>query len=152
MFNSRVTSTAANAGRSVRKAHNISSTTRNLATVSPVDPATRNHKVVVVGGGSAGLAISHQLLRSGKFAARDVAVVDPATSHDYQPGWTLVGGGLKTREELRQPLKELIDPKLQFYNESVKAFSPKDNFITLGNGDKVSYEQLVVAPGIKIDY
>ncbi|KAK5273962.1 hypothetical protein LTR99_000783 [Exophiala xenobiotica] len=152
MFNSRVTSTAANAGRSVRKAHNISSTTRNFATVSPVNPATRNHKVVVVGGGSAGLAISHQLLRSGKFAARDVAVVDPATSHDYQPGWTLVGGGLKTKEELRQPLKELIDPKLQFYNESVKAFSPKDNFITLGNGDKVSYEQLVVAPGIKIDY
>ncbi|KIW56520.1 hypothetical protein PV05_05178 [Exophiala xenobiotica] len=152
MFNSRVTSAACNAGRSVLNAHNVSSTTRNLATVSPVHPATRSHKVVVIGGGSAGLAISHQLLRSGKFAPRDIAVVDPATSHDYQPGWTLVGGGLKTKEELRQPMKDLIDPKLQFYNESVNAFSPKDNFITLGNGDKVSYEQLVVTPGIKIDY
>jgi glycine/D-amino acid oxidase-like deaminating enzyme len=33
---------------------------------------------MVIGGGSAGLAISHQLLRSGKFTQDDIAVVDPA--------------------------------------------------------------------------
>jgi sulfide:quinone oxidoreductase len=121
-----------------------------FATASSVSSAA--HKVVVIGGGSAGLAISHQLLRSGKFTQDDIAIVDPATWHHYQPGWTLVGGGLKTKEELRKPLKSLIDPKLKFYNNSVCAFSPEDNFITLGNGDKVSYEQLVVVPGINIEY
>lgn len=148
MFRSRVTLTAQAARRSV-----IASP-RNFATeASPVSSAARNHRVVVVGGGTAGLAISHQLLRTGKFAPDDIAVVDPATWHHYQPGWTLVGGGLKNKEDLRNSMHSLIDPKLKFYNEGVGAFSPDDNSVTLGNsGDKLNYEQLVVAPGISINY
>ncbi|KAK6005917.1 hypothetical protein QM012_007559 [Aureobasidium pullulans] len=127
-------------------------TTRRFATVSPVSSVTRNHKVVVVGGGSAGLTISHQLLRSGKFARDDIAVIDPAVWHHYQPGWTLVGGGLKTKEELHRPLNSLIDQKIKLYDTNVNTFSPQDNFLTLDNGDVINYQQLVVAPGINIDY
>ncbi|KAB8238147.1 NAD(P)/FAD-dependent oxidoreductase [Aspergillus alliaceus] len=145
MFRSRVTSAACAA------AHKVPAT-RTLATVSPVNSASRNHKVVVIGGGSAGLSISHQLLQSGKFTQDDIAVVDPASWHHYQPGWTLVGGGLKTKEELRRPMNSLIDPKLKFYNDNVATFSPEDNLVTLGNGDKVNYEHLVVVPGININY
>ncbi|RAL60123.1 hypothetical protein DID88_000748 [Monilinia fructigena] len=126
-------------------------TARSFATASPVVGQNRNHKIVVIGGGSAGLAISHQLLRQGKFHQDDIAIVDPATWHHYQPGWTLVGGGLKTKESLRKPLKNLIDPKFKFYNTGVDGFSPDQNFITLKNGDKLNYDQLVVAPGITVD-
>ncbi|KAJ0163810.1 Sulfide:quinone oxidoreductase, mitochondrial [Colletotrichum tanaceti] len=128
---------------------------RGLATIAPVTPvasASRNHKVVVIGGGSAGLSISHQLLRTGPFSPDDIAIVDPAEWHHYQPGWTLVGGGLKSKQELRRPLRSLIDPKLKFYQQTVSTFAPGDNSIQLGNGDTLTYEHLVVAPGIKIDY
>ncbi|OOF91789.1 hypothetical protein ASPCADRAFT_210762 [Aspergillus carbonarius ITEM 5010] len=124
---------------------------QTFATVAPVISG-QNHKVVVIGGGSAGLAISHQLLRSGRFTPQDIAVVDPAAWHHYQPGWTLVGGGLKTKEELRRPLHDLIHPNLKFYNEGVCTFSPEDNTVTLNNGNRVTYEQLVVVPGIQIQY
>ncbi|KAL7896029.1 hypothetical protein HDV63DRAFT_380275 [Trichoderma sp. SZMC 28014] len=130
---------------------NASSRSRSFATVSNVSSG-RSHRIVVIGGGTAGLDISHKLLRSGKFSQDEIAVVDPATWHHFQPGWTLVGGGIKTKEELRRPLNSLIDPKFKFYNDSVAKFSPEDNSITLGNGDKVSYEQLVVAPGISVNY
>lgn len=129
----------------------IGSTRRSLASVSPVGPIARFHKVVVVGGGSAGLNISHQLLRSGKFAADDIAIVDPAQLHHYQPGWTLVGGGLKTKQELQRPLSSLIDPKIKHYNEGVGSFYPDDNSIRLSNSDMINYDQLVVAPGISIN-
>ncbi|TDZ19975.1 Sulfide:quinone oxidoreductase [Colletotrichum orbiculare MAFF 240422] len=122
------------------------------ATAAPVTSTARSHKVVVVGGGSAGLAISHQLLRTGQFSQDDVAIVDPAKWHHYQPGWTLVGGGLKNKEELKRPLDSLIDPKLKFYQQAVSTFTPKENALKLGNGDKLAYEHLVVAPGINIDY
>jgi len=125
---------------------------RGFATVAPVAASQKNHKVVVIGGGAAGLSISHQLLRQGKFSKDDIAVIDPATWTHYQPGWTLVGGGLKTREELRMPLESLIDPKLKFYNDQVASLSPEDNLVSLGNGDKVAYEHLVVVPGIHINY
>ncbi|KAJ0317966.1 hypothetical protein Brms1b_004565 [Colletotrichum noveboracense] len=119
---------------------------------APVVSPSRSHKVVVVGGGSAGMAISHQLLNTGKFSQDDIAVVDPATWHHYQPGWTLVGGGVKNKEDLKRPLESLVDPKLKLYQQSVSTFNPEENTIELGNGDKLGYEQLVVAPGIKIDY
>uniref|UniRef100_L2FVR6 Pyridine nucleotide-disulfide n=1 Tax=Colletotrichum fructicola (strain Nara gc5) TaxID=1213859 RepID=L2FVR6_COLFN len=124
----------------------------NQEKAAPVVPPSRSHKVVVVGGGSAGLAISHQLLNTGKFSQDDIAVVDPATWHHYQPGWTLVGGGVKNKEDLKRPLESLVDPKLKLYQQSVSTFNPEENTIELGNGDKLGYEQLVVAPGIKIDY
>lgn len=122
---------------------------RTFATASPVASA-RNHKVVVVGGGTAGLAISHQLLGSGKFAQDEIAIIDPAAFHNYQPGWTLVGGGLKTKEELRRDMAGLMDPKFKFYQDGVATFAPENNFVTLGNGDKVNYEQLIVAPGLAV--
>ncbi|EAW11100.1 NAD(P)/FAD-dependent oxidoreductase [Aspergillus clavatus NRRL 1] len=147
MLCSRVSSAAsAAAGRSL-----AAPVSRSFATASAVGTA-RNHKVVVVGGGAAGLTVSHQLLRTGNFSKDDIAVVDPAIWHHYQPGWTLVGGGLKNKDDLRRPIHSLIDPKLKFYNDSVSGFSPENNTVTLGNGDKVNYEQLVVVPGIKVDF
>lgn len=125
---------------------------RTFATASPVTSATRSHKVVVVGGGTGGICASHQLLRSGKFADQDIAIIDPAAMHQYQPGWTLVGGGLKTAEELEWPMKELVDQKLKLYADSVQSLNPEDNSVTLANGDKISYEHLILSPGIKINY
>jgi NADPH-dependent 2,4-dienoyl-CoA reductase/sulfur reductase-like enzyme len=128
---------------------------RNYATVNsgfPPVQSARHHKAIVVGGGSAGLNVSHQLLRSGRFSQDEIAVVDPAEWHDYQPGWTLVGGGIKSKQELRRPLKSLINPKFKFYNQRVESFSPEENSIQLGSGDTISYDQLVVAPGIRLNF
>lgn len=148
MLGRQVSSAARAAGRTAHAMPSI----RKFATASPVTATGRAHKVVVVGGGSAGMAISHQLLQSGKFAQDEIAIVDPSEWHHYQPGWTLVGGGLKTKEELRRPLKDLADPKLKLYAESVTTFSPEKNFVTLGNGDNLSYEQLIVAPGLALNW
>ncbi|KAH0124508.1 sulfide,quinone oxidoreductase/flavo-binding protein, partial [Aureobasidium melanogenum] len=61
-------------------------------------------------------------------------------------------GGLKTKEELRKPMSSLVDSKLKLYNQGVNTFAPEENLVTLSNGDKVGYENLVVAPGIGIKY
>lgn len=143
------TSLGAQRSRVMRPAFQMA---RGLATVSPVNNVARSHKVVIIGGGSAGIALSHQLLRKGNFNQDDIAIVDPAKWHHYQPGWTLVGGGLKNKEELRRPLDSLMNPKFKFYNKSVGAISAEQNYITLGDGDKINYEHLVVAPGITVDY
>ncbi|ETS80038.1 hypothetical protein PFICI_07567 [Pestalotiopsis fici W106-1] len=126
---------------------------RTVTTItSPITHPSRSHRVVVVGGGTAGLAISHQLVRSGQFSQHDIAVVDPATWHHYQAGWTLVGGGLKKKQDLRKPLANLIDPKIKLYQDRVDSFAPDQNTITLGNNDLITYEHLVVAPGIKVNF
>lgn len=132
----------------------LSQTARNrtFATVAPVSSTARSHKIVVVGGGAAGTSISHQLLRTGEFKADDIAIVDPAKWHHYQPGWTLVGGGLKDKKDLRIDLKSALDPKLKFYNKGASTFAPEQNSLTLEDGSQLSYEHLVVVPGISLDF
>ncbi|KAL4908880.1 hypothetical protein BDW74DRAFT_165601 [Aspergillus multicolor] len=128
----------------VRKASSTSSPLVNFA--------AHSHRVVVVGAGAAGLSIGHQLLRSRKFSQDEIAIVDPATWHHYQPGWTLVGGGIKDKEKLRRPMQDLVDSRLKFYQHKVDAFDPDNSSVTLGDGRKIAYEHLVVAPGIQLDY
>lgn len=48
-----------------------------------------HHKIVIVGGGSAGISVAARLLQGGE---KDVAVIDPAEVHYYQPLWTLSAG------------------------------------------------------------
>ncbi|KAM3507097.1 hypothetical protein MY10362_001963 [Beauveria mimosiformis] len=131
---------------------------RCFATTTPSDArpvianTTRSHRVVVVGGGSAGSNVSHQLLRSGKYKQGDIAVVDPAEWHHYQPGWTLVGGGLAHKNDFRLRLADIHDAKLSVYPNRVAGFAPGSNRIVLENGDELEYGQLVVCPGISTNY
>ncbi|KAL4789358.1 hypothetical protein BDV19DRAFT_374290 [Aspergillus venezuelensis] len=127
-------------------------TVRNATIASPATFTGHSHKIVVIGGGTAGLSISHQLLRSKRFTQDDIAIIDPATWHHYQPGWTLVGGGVKSKEKLRRPMKDLINSKIKFYNSKVNIFNPEDNSITLDDDRNITYEQLVVAPGIQLNW
>lgn len=129
-----------------------SNLSQGLATALPSATSCKNHKVVVVGGGSAGIALSHQLIYKGNFVKDDIALVDPVRWHHYQSDWTLVGGGSKGKNEFRRPLSKLIEPEVKFYNRSVTAIDPEGKYLLLGNGDTINYEQLVVAPGVKIDY
>lgn len=110
------------------------------------------HKVAIVGGGTAGLTAGHQLLRSGRFSADDIALIDPAEWHDYQAGWTLVGGGLKDKKQLRKQLSSLVDPKIRLYKDRVQHFAPAENTVALSNGTNIIYDQLIVCPGIHVDF
>jgi sulfide:quinone oxidoreductase len=64
-------------------------------------PTDAHHGILLVGGGTAGITVAARLQRAGQ---DDVGIIEPATSHYYQPLWTLVGGG-------RAPLAESVRPE-----------------------------------------
>ena len=65
---------------------------------------------------------------------------------------TLVGAGLLKKTDTRRPLKSLIPQHLAHIPENVQSFSPKSNSVTTTPGRTISYENLVVATGIKINW
>ncbi|KAI0831228.1 FAD/NAD-P-binding domain-containing protein [Trametes gibbosa] len=114
-------------------------------------------KVVVVGAGSGGLTIANQIYNRFKSAGKalnegDIAILDAAEYHYYQPGWTLVGAGLKNKDDTRRRLDSLIPPHLAHIAENVKAFEPKSSSVTTTSGRKISYENLVVATGLQTNW
>lgn len=67
-----------------------------------------NYKVVIIGGGTGGITTAARLLRGMKALAGDVAIIDPAEKHYYQPLWTLVGAGATKKEATERDMKDLI--------------------------------------------
>lgn len=108
------------------------------------------HDIVLVGGGTAGITVAAQLLAADPNL--DVAVIEPSTVHYYQPIWTLVGGGVFPREVSARPMSSVIPTGATWIEDRVATFEPKENQVSLENGDTVVYEQLVVAPGIQLNW
>ncbi|MCB0652884.1 MAG: NAD(P)/FAD-dependent oxidoreductase [Saprospiraceae bacterium] len=109
-----------------------------------------HHEVVVVGGGSAGLAVAAQLLNQKH--APEVAIIDPSEKHYYQPIWTLVGGGVFPKEISERDQKDYIPLGATWIKDKVASFDPDHNSIQLAGGDSVTYDYLVVAAGIQINW
>ena len=70
--------------------------------------------------------------------------------HDYQPGWTIVGSGLANKDEYRRPVSSLIPSHMTQIKSRASGFEPGTNQVVLEDGSKVSYDFLIVAPGLQI--
>lgn len=117
---------------------------------TPVEAADATHEVVIVGGGAAGIAVASSLL--ARSPGLDVAVIDPADVHYYQPGWTLVGGGVFGAPDTARTLGAVLPRGVRWIKSAVAAFEPERDAVILDGCRVVKYRQLVVCPGLKLDW
>lgn len=117
---------------------------------TPANIADASHDIVIIGGGSAGIAVASSLLarRSGL----DIAVIDPADVHYYQPGWTLVGGGVFDPADTVRTMSAVLPAGVKWIKAAVTAFEPKDDAVILEGCRVVKYKRLIVCPGLKLDW
>ena len=114
-------------------------------------PASSNHhKVVIVGAGAAGIATAASLI--SRDPSLDIALIDPADVHYYQPGWTMVGAGVFTAPSTARTMASTIPQGVRWVKARVQGFDPQGQRVTLEDGRAISYEQLVVCPGLKLDW
>ena len=108
-----------------------------------------HHRIVIVGGGTAGIAVAARLANEGE---RDIALIEPSPKHYYQPLWTLVGGGRAKLGSTERDQSTLIPKGVHWIHESAAAFEPDNKVVVLGDGREVAYDVLVVCPGIQLDW
>lgn len=117
---------------------------------TPVEVADASHDVVIIGGGAAGIATAASLL--ARSPNLDVAIIDPADIHYYQPGWTMVGAGVFDASFTARTMGSLLPHGVHWIKAAVAAFEPERNAVILDGCRVVSYQQLVVCPGLKLDW
>ena len=106
------------------------------------------HTVVVIGGGAAGIATAASMLK--RRPDLDIAIVEPADTHAYQAGWTMVGGGVFDVASTTRPMASVMPKRVTWVKQACAGFRPDDNQVTLADGSTLSYDLLIVAPGIRL--
>lgn len=114
------------------------------------DGAGKVYDVVIVGGGSAGIATAASLLKRRSDLA--IAVIEPSEVHYYQPGWTMVGAGVFSPEFTRRTEKSVMPRGVDWIRQAACGFAPDENRVLLEGGSSVQYRVLVACPGIKLDW
>jgi sulfide:quinone oxidoreductase len=109
-----------------------------------------HHTITIVGGGNAGISIAAQLLR--KDSSLDIAIIDGAKKHYYQPAWTLVGGGEFNIKDTERDESTVIPEGATWIQQMVKEFQPETNTLSLADGTELEYDYLVVSPGIQLNW
>ena len=107
---------------------------------------TRNHDIVIVGGGSGGIALAASLYK--RQPNLDIAIIEPSEVHYYQAAWTLVGAGEYDVTKTSKHMHAVMPTKAKWIKASAATFQPEANTVTLDNGEVVHYNQLVIASGL----
>jgi sulfide:quinone oxidoreductase len=108
-----------------------------------------HHRILIIGGGNAGISVAARLRRAGQ---DDVAIIEPSDTHYYQPLWTLVGGGCAPAKETARAQAKVMPKGVHWIKERSTDIDPNNQTVSLGSGNLIGYDYLVVSPGIQLDW
>lgn len=117
---------------------------------SPENGVDAKFDVVIVGAGAAGISVASSL--KSRKPDLDIAVIDPADVHYYQPGWTMVGAGVFEQDTTVRQMGSLIPKGVKWIKAAVAAFEPKNNAVVLEGCRVIEYARLIVCPGLKLNW
>jgi len=106
-------------------------------------------RVLIIGGGAAGITVAARLRHTGQ---SDVTVLEPSDTHDYQPLWTMVGGGQAPIGKTRRPQASVLPKGVRWIRDRAETVDPDAQTVTTAGGKSLGYDYLVVCPGIQLDW
>ncbi len=108
-----------------------------------------HYQIIVIGGGTAGIMTAAQLLKKDKNL--DIGLIEPADTHYYQPAWTLVGAGTFNFKKTARPMATVMPKGVHWIRDFASALNPDNNEVVTENKGTLTYDYLVVAPGLVND-
>lgn len=109
-----------------------------------------HQQVLIIGGGTAGIMVAAQLLKKDKNLK--IGLIEPAATHYYQAAWTLVGAGTYNYDKTARPMASVIPKGVTWIKDYATGFNPENNSVSTKSSGNITYDYLVVAPGLVYDF
>ena len=107
-------------------------------------------RIVIAGAGAAGLTTAAQLAQ--RLEGAQITLVDARKAHFYQPGFTLVAGGIKPASYVISSTRDYVPSGVELIEEAVAEIDPEGRKVVTATGKPVPYDYLIVATGLRLDY
>lgn len=104
--------------------------------------------IVLIGGGSAGIGLLASLLKRDPHL--NIILIEPSDHHYYQPAWTLVGGGAYDVTRTVRPMADVLPNGVTWIQAAVSELLPDEQTLVLDSGQRVSWKNLIVCPGLRL--
>lgn len=107
-------------------------------------------KIVIIGGGFAGLQLARNLNNQGKYK---VMVIDKMNHHMFQPLFYQVATGRIEPSNISFPFRKIFQrsKNIQFRMTEIKKIVPSENKV-IGEYGVFTYDKLVIATGCKTNF
>jgi len=122
-----------------------------VATEAKASVDAKGKKILIVGGGMSGVATASRLNRELDGAEITILEANPK-SVSYQPGYTLVGSGIWTKDDVSYNTSDFMPDGVTWVKESAVEFNPDANSVKTNTGKEFKYDYLVVAAGLALDF
>ncbi len=108
-------------------------------------------KILIIGGGLAGISTAARLANT--LTNPDITIVEPnPKSVAYQPGTTLIAAGLYTKADVDYDTKDFLPNGVTLLKDRAIDFNPEANKVALESGETLTYDFLIVAAGLALDF
>jgi sulfide:quinone oxidoreductase len=105
-------------------------------------------RLLVLGAGTAGTMVVNKLRHR---LARDqwrITVVEPGSTHFYQPGYLFLPFGMYSPEQVARPIRPLLTAGVDLIHGEVDRVVADENRVLLAGGRSLPYDYLVIATGV----
>ncbi|MEQ9694944.1 FAD/NAD(P)-binding oxidoreductase [Shimia sp. SDUM112013] len=125
-----------------------------LAVTGAATPAqaalrTKAH-IVILGAGAAGTALANRL--AARLDGAAITIVDGRKEHWYQPGFSLIAAGLKPAGYSVSQTEDWLNNDVTLKQDMAAGIDPEAKKVALQSGEVLTYDYLVVATGLVLDY
>lgn len=117
---------------------------------APFALAQARPRVVIIGGGIGGATVANYLRKATPKV--EITIVEPLARITTCAGSNLFMGGVRTAEDLTHDFTALRNRGIQVLNDTAQAIDTTKKSVKLASGASISYDKLVVSPGIDFKF
>ncbi len=105
--------------------------------------------LLILGAGTSGTMMANKLRKKLAKNNWSITIVDEEKTHYYQPGFLFIPFGIYEMKNIIKPIDKFIHRGVTRIQEKITLIDKDNNTVSLANGEKISYDILIIATGCK---